>query len=66
MTNEGPAAVNDAISALRSVSGLQPYEWSDELSHAAQDHVNDCGPKGLSGHTGSDGSSMTDRVGRYC
>jgi uncharacterized protein YkwD len=65
MTNEGPAAVNEAIQALQSMRPVGAMQWSEDLGHAAQDHVNDVGPKGLTGHTGSDGSSMSDRIERY-
>jgi len=35
------------------------------LSQAAKDHVADQGPKGLTGHNGTDGSSMSVRINRY-
>jgi len=35
------------------------------LSKAAIDHAEDIGPKGICGHTGSNGSSMTDRMNKY-
>ncbi len=35
------------------------------MTKAAKDHANDIGPKGITGHTGSDGSSMTSRLDRY-
>lgn len=35
------------------------------LSKACADHINDLGPKGLTGHTGSDGSSVDQRIERY-
>jgi uncharacterized protein YkwD len=35
------------------------------LSRAAMDHVEDTGPKGIVSHTGSDGSSVPERMNRY-
>jgi hypothetical protein len=32
---------------------------------AAHDHCSDCGPSGVTGHTGTDGSSPFDRMDRY-
>jgi len=32
---------------------------------ACKDHVLDTGPSGLTGHTGTDGSSPFDRMGKY-
>ena len=35
------------------------------LSLAARDHVTNTGPRGIVGHTGADGSSMSQRINRY-
>ena len=32
---------------------------------ASRDHVLDTGPEGVTGHTGTDGSSPSDRVAKY-
>lgn len=65
ITQEGVAALNDAINHLKSMTPVGALAWADGLAKAAADHVKDTGPKGLLGHTGSDGSSMSDRVERY-
>lgn len=64
-THEGPAVINECIEFLRTQKPLNPYAWDDGLTNAARDHADDIGPKGITGHTGSDGSSMTDRIERY-
>ena len=59
MTNEGPAAVKDAIYYLKNLAPkiTKPLLWSEDMKKSCKDHVNDLGPKGITGHTGSDGSS---------
>lgn len=64
-TNEGPAAVREAIRALRQQQPLPPLAWVDGLWRAARDHALDQGPRGGSGHAGSDGSTMATRIQRY-
>ena len=64
-TQEGKAAVEEAIRFLENVEPCSPLEWSRGLILAAQDHCEDAGPKGLFGHTGSDGTSPFDRMDRY-
>jgi hypothetical protein len=65
-TNEGKPAVQEAINFLKKAKALGNVELNDNLCRAVQDHVNDIGPKGETGHQGSDGSSPSDRVERYC
>lgn len=65
VTEEGPAAVQECIKRLKSLNPLPPFEFSDGLSKASQDHCDDIGPKGITGHDGSDGSNSESRTERY-
>lgn len=65
MTNEGPSAITDCISFLKSASPLAPFSLVQELAQAAQDHADDIGPKGIVGHGGSNGSTMSSRIEKY-
>lgn len=64
-TSEGIDALNEAIAYLNNVFPLPPLQISRGLSRAAQLHVKDQGPKGLTGHEGSNNSTPEDRMGRY-
>jgi hypothetical protein len=64
-TQEGIAAVEEAIQFLRRLQPLSPLNLSQGMSMGARDHVNDLGPKGTIGHYGSDGSQFLDRISRY-
>jgi len=66
MTNEGVAAVKEAINFLKKQKPLGTIEMDENLCKAARDHAEDTGPKGITGHDGSDGSTMSSRVERYC
>lgn len=65
LTVEGTRGVEEAIRFLEQQDPLPPLQPSRGLSRAARDHVNDTGPKGWTGHTGSDDSQPGDRVSRY-
>lgn len=65
-TREGVAAVKEAITYLKDQKVLSKLSLDPSLCKAARDHANDTGPKGLTGHDGSDGSTVSDRVERYC
>jgi uncharacterized protein YkwD len=64
-TQEGKAAVSECIEFLKKQKSLAEMTYDDELAKAAQDHASDIGPSGICGHTGTDGSSMDDRIERY-
>lgn len=65
VTAEGLAAVDEAINFLRAATPLAPLDVAKGVSLAAKDHANDLALKGLTGHTGSDGSLPNARVDRY-
>lgn len=65
MTNEGVVAVDEAIRFLEAQKPLSGLRISRGMSLAAKDHVRDTGPKGITGHRGSDGSQPFDRMNRH-
>lgn len=64
-TAEGVAAVDDAIRFLRSATPLAPLQVSKGMCAGARDHAKDLLRTGATGHRGSDGSLVEQRVGRY-
>lgn len=64
-TKEGTAVVDETIAFLSKVKPVPALSASKGLSLAAKDHVDDLGPKGKIGHTGTDGSSVEDRINRH-
>ncbi|MCT7976995.1 CAP domain-containing protein [Laspinema olomoucense] len=64
-TQEGISAVDEAIRALRAMDPRPSLCPSRGMSQAAADLVKDQGPRGETGHTGSDGSTPFDRMNRY-
>lgn len=65
----GPARAQDStaellarINAARLAQGLYPYVSSPQLNAAAQRHSDDMAAHGQLSHTGSDGSSETQRI----
>jgi len=65
LTQEGKAAVQEAIVFLEKQKSLPPLTLSPGLSYAALDLLQDHGPQGKTGHTGSDGSDPFQRMSRY-
>jgi uncharacterized protein YkwD len=64
VTQEGVAAVDEAIKFLRSTQPVSALRSSRGMSLAAKAHVRDQ-QDGAMGHTGSDGSQPWDRMNRY-
>jgi hypothetical protein len=65
LTSEGRQGVESCIADLARRESTPPLVPREGLSRAAKDHVLDTGPKGITGHTGTDGSSMGQRLNRY-
>ena len=64
-TDEGAAAVEEGIKFLQAQNRLDAFEWRSGMAHGCQDHVEQMGPAGMTGHTGTDGSSPYTRMSRY-
>lgn len=64
-TQEGVSAVDEAIRFLKTAEAVPPLRVSRGLSYAAQAHVKDQGPTGLTGHSGSDKSTPRERIERF-
>ena len=64
-TEEGAAAVSEAIAALKAARPAGPLRWSRGLAAAAADHVADQGPIGGLEHDGTDRSDPDRRASRY-
>ena len=64
---QSPGAVADLVARInheRVARGMVPYALNAELTKAAQAHANDIARTGNYSHTGADGSTVFDRVGR--
>ncbi len=52
----------DAVNAQRSANGFAALTWNAKLESAAQLHSQDMSDHGVMSHTGTDGSSPSQRV----
>ena len=64
-TTEGPEAVQEAIDFLKNQNSLPTLKLSEQINKACQDHIKDIGPKGMTGHEGSDGKNISERIEKY-
>lgn len=65
VTNEGVAALDDAIKFLRDIEPLPPLELRSGMVQAAKVHANDLVLSDKNGHRGSDGSQAGERIDRF-
>lgn len=56
------ADVEAAIQVLRGTAPVPVLEFDSRLAGAAIVHANDIGPRGLTSHTGTDGSTLGGRI----
>jgi len=62
VTEEGAAALEEAIAYLEKASPIGPLRWNEGLSRAARDHVRDQGRTRQTGHLGTTGSTLQQRL----
>jgi len=65
ITHEGIIALKDAIAALKKANKAAPLLPDKRLTLAARDHQQDQSRTGQTGHKGSNGSSISDRIERH-
>jgi len=57
-----PHEVARIMNEVRAAHGLPPLAYNETLAQAAQIQANDCSSRSACSHTGSDGSTIKDRV----
>ncbi len=57
-----PHEVARIMNEVRAAHGLPPLAYNETLAQAAQIQANDCSGRSSCSHTGSDGSTIKDRV----
>ncbi len=63
-TEEGVAALDEAIAFLETVTPVGPLRFNEGLAQAARLHAQDIGPRGSLEHVGADGSRLSARLNR--
>jgi len=63
-TDEGVAALDEAIAFLETQKPVGPLRFNEGLARAARLHARDIGPRGALEHVGADGSRLSDRLNR--
>ncbi|MCC6512694.1 MAG: CAP domain-containing protein [Geothrix sp.] len=63
-TEEGVAALDEAIAFLEAARPVGPLRFNEGLALAARRHAQDLGPRGALDHVGADGSRLSDRLNR--
>lgn len=63
-TEEGVAALDEAIAFLEAARPAGPLRFNEGLALAARRHAQDLGPRGALEHVGSDGAKLSDRLNR--
>ena len=64
-TTEGKKAYQECIAFLTKQEPLGTLDLCEGMCKSSEDHVNDLGPKGITGHDGTDGSKSSQRIERY-
>lgn len=64
-TREGASAMRDLIEQLAAMSPAPPLFRSPAIDRAARVHAEDIGPRGMTGHVGSDKSFADQRLARF-
>lgn len=65
LTQEGPVALEEAIAYLEKAKPIGPLRWNEGLSRAARDHVRDQGRTRETGHRGTTGSTLQQRLHKH-
>lgn len=63
-TEEGLAAIDEAIRFLETSRPVGPLRFNAGLARAARLHAQDLGPRGALEHVGADGSRLSERLNR--